>query len=96
MKSRQKGGASKASIAEAKKDYETLHKAVLQGFGYNFIPEDKKSNKIPKNKGDKKDEELDELKRQLEDFKAARQAYQKLMKEAGMSRAKAKNEKIKM
>lgn len=92
MNSRQKGGASKASIAEAKKDYETLHKAVLQGFGYNFIPEDKKSNKVPKNKGDKKDKELDELKRQLEDFKAARQAYQKLRKEAGMSRAKAKNE----
>ena len=92
MKSRQKGGASKASIAEAKKDYDTLHKAVLQGFGYNFIPEDKKSNKVPKVKGDKKDKELDELKRQLEDFKAARQAYQKLRKEAGMSRAKAKNE----
>lgn len=93
MESRQEGGASKASIAEAKKDYETLHKAVLQGFGYNFIPEDKKSNKVPKNKGDKKDDkELDELKRQLEDFKAARQAYQKLRKEAGMSRAKAKNE----
>ena len=92
MKSRQKGGSSKADIAEAKKDYDTLHKAVLQGFGYNFIPEDRKSNKIPKNKGDKKDEELDELKRQLEDFKAARQAYQKLRKEAGMSRAKAKNE----
>lgn len=92
MKSRQEGGASKASIAEAKKDYDTLHKAVLQGFGYNFIPEDKKSNKVPKAKGDKKDKELDELKRQLEDFKAARQAYQKLRKEAGMSRAKAKNE----
>lgn len=92
MKSRQKGGASKASIAEAKKDYDTLHKAVLQGFGYNFIPEDEKSNKVPKVKGDKKDKELDELKRQLEDFKAARQAYQKLRKEAGMSRAKAKNE----
>ena len=92
MKSRQKGGASKASIAEAKKDYDTLHKAVLQGFGYRFIPEDKKSNKVPKNKGDKEDKELDELKRQLEDFKAARQAYQKLRKEAGMSRAKAKNE----
>lgn len=93
MNSRQEGGASKASIAEAKKDYETLHKAVLQGFGYNFIPEDRKSNKVPKNKGDKKDDkELNELKRQLEDFKAARQAYQKLRKEAGMSRAKAKNE----
>lgn len=92
MKSRQKGGASKADIAEAKKDYETLHKAVLQGFGYNFIPEDRKSNKVPKNKGGKKDEELEELKRQLEDFKAARQAYQKLRKEAGMSRAQAKNE----
>lgn len=92
MRSRQRGGASKTDIAEAKKDYETLHEAVLQGFGYNFIPENKKSNKVPKNKGDKKDKELDELKRQLEDFKAARQAYQKLRKEAGMSRAKAKNE----
>lgn len=92
MRSRQRGGASKTDIVEAKKDYETLHRAVLQGFGYNFIPEDKKSNKVPKNKGDKKDEELDELKRQLDDFKAARQAYQKLRKEAGMSRAKAKNE----
>lgn len=92
MKSRQKGGVSKASIAEAKKDYDELYKAVLQGFGYRFIPEDKKSNKVPKVNGDKKDKELDELKRQLEDFKAARQAYQKLRKEAGMSRAKAKNE----
>lgn len=92
MKSRQRGGASKSSIAEAKKDYETLHKAVLQGFGYNFIPQDKKSNKDPKNNDNKEDKELDELKRQLEDFKAARQAYQKLRKEAGMSRAKAKNE----
>lgn len=92
MKSRQKGGASKASIAEAKKDYDELYKAVLQGFGYRFIPEDKKSNKVPKGKDDKEDKELDELKRQLEDFKAARQAYQKLRKEAGMSRAKAKNE----
>lgn len=92
MKSRQKGGASKASIAEAKKDYDTLYKAVLQGFGYRFIPEDKKSNKVPKNNGDKEDKELDELKRQLEDFKTARQTYQKLRKEAGMSRAKAKNE----
>lgn len=92
MKSRQKGGASKASIAEAKKDYDELYKAVLQGFGYRFIPEDKKSNKVPKVKDDKEDKELDELKRQLEDFKAARQAYQKLRKEAGMSRAKAKNE----
>lgn len=92
MKSRQKGGASKASIAEAKKDYDELYKAVLQGFGYRLIPEDKKSNKVPKVKDDKEDKELDELKRQLEDFKAARQAYQKLRKEAGMSRAKAKNE----
>lgn len=92
MKSRQKGGASKASIAEAKKDYDTLYKAVLQGFGYRFIPEDKKSNKVPKVKDDKEDKELEELKRQLEDFKAARQAYQKLRKEAGMSRAKAKSE----
>lgn len=73
MKSRQKGGASKASIAEAKKDYETLHKAVLQGFGYNFIPEDKKSNKVPKGKknthASQEDKELETLRKRIDLYK---------------------------
>lgn len=75
-----------------KYQYDNAVSAAFDLLNYDYKGEDKKSNKVPKNKGDKEDKELDELKRQLEDFKAARQAYQKLRKEAGMSRAKAKNE----
>lgn len=75
-----------------KYQYDNAVSAAFDLLNYDYKGEDMKSNKVPKNKGDKKDEELEELKRQLEDFKAARQAYQKLRKEAGMSRAKAKNE----
>lgn len=75
-----------------KYQYDNAVSAAFDLLNYDYKGEDMKSNKVPKVKGDKKDKELDELKRQLEDFKAARQAYQKLRKEAGMSRAKAKNE----
>lgn len=75
-----------------KYQYDNAVSAAFDLLNYDYKGEDEKSNKVPKVKGDKKDKELDELKRQLEDFKAARQAYQKLRKEAGMSRAKAKNE----
>lgn len=84
--------SSKERLNWLKYQYDNAVGAAFDLLNYDYKGEDKKSNKIPKNKGDKKDKELDELKRQLEDFKAARQAYQKLRKEAGMSRAKAKNE----
>lgn len=87
-----KSKSSKERMNWLKYQYDNAVGAAFDLLNYDYKGEDKKSNKIPKNKGDKKDEELDELKRQLEDFKAARQAYQKLRKEAGMSRAKAKNE----
>lgn len=87
-----KSKSSKERLNWLKYQYDNAVGAAFDLLNYDYKGEDKKSNKIPKNKGDKKDEELDELKRQLEDFKAARQAYQKLRKEAGMSRAKAKNE----
>lgn len=75
-----------------KYQFDNAVSAAFDLLNYDYKGEDMKSNKVPKVKGDKEDKELDELKRQLEDFKAARQAYQKLRKEAGMSRAKAKNE----
>lgn len=87
-----KSKSSKERLNWLKYQYDNAVGAAFDLLNYDYKGEDKKSNKVPKNKGDKKDEELDELKRQLEDFKAARQAYQKLRKEAGMSRAKAKNE----
>lgn len=87
-----KSKSSKERLNWLKYQYDNAVGAAFDLLNYDYKGEDKKSNKVPKVNGDKKDKELDELKRQLEDFKAARQAYQKLRKEAGMSRAKAKNE----
>uniref|UniRef100_UPI0040299062 hypothetical protein n=1 Tax=Prevotella sp. TaxID=59823 RepID=UPI0040299062 len=77
VRSRERGGATKAEIAKARKDYNDMWNAVAQGFGYRFIPEDKKSNKVPKAKGDKEDKELKAWEERLNAFKSARQMYQK-------------------
>lgn len=77
VRSRERGGATKAEIAKARKDYNDMWNAVVQGFGYRFIPEDKKSNKVPKGKGDKEDKELKAWEERLNAFKSARQMYQK-------------------
>lgn len=77
VRSRERGGATKAEIAKARKDYNDMWNAVAQGFGYRFIPEDKKSNKVPKGKGDNEDKELKAWEERLNAFKSARQMYQK-------------------
>lgn len=77
VRSRERGGATEAEIAKARKDYNDMWNAVAQGFGYRFIPEDKKSNKMPKGKGDKEDKELKAWEERLNAFKSARQMYQK-------------------
>ena len=77
VRSRERGGASKAEIAKARKDYNDMWNAVAQGFGYRFIPDDKKSNKVPKGKGDKEDKVLKAWEERLNAFKSARQMYQK-------------------
>lgn len=77
VRSRERGGATKAEIAKARKDYNDMWNAVAQGFGYRFIPEDKKSNKVPKGKGDKEDKVLKAWEERLNAFKSARQMYQK-------------------
>jgi len=97
MKSRQKGGATAAETAEAKRNYQEMWNAVSKGLGYRYIPEDKKSNKVPKAKGGRKeDKELKELQQRLEDFKAARQMYQKLVKDAGMGKQAARDKTVKL
>lgn len=77
VRSRERGGATKAEIAKARKDYNDMWNAVAQGFGYRFIPEDKKSNKTPKGKGNNEDKELKAWEERLNAFKSARQMYQK-------------------
>ena len=77
VRSRERGGATKAEIAKARKDYNDMWNAVAQGLGYRFIPDDKKSNKDPKNKVDNEDKELKAWEERLNAFKSARQMYQK-------------------
>lgn len=77
VRSRERGGATKAEIAKARKDYNDMWNAVAQGFGYRFIPEDKKSNKTPKDKVDNEDKVLKAWEERLNAFKSARQMYQK-------------------
>ena len=89
-----KSKSSKERQNWLKYQYDNAVGAAWDLLNYDYKGEDKKSNKVPKVKGDKKDEELDELKKQLDDFKAARQYYQKLRKEAGFNKHKAKNETV--
>lgn len=81
------GKGNEVERKRLKQEYDDLRDAAWKGLGYKYVPEDKKTNKTPKG-----DLGLENLKRQLKDFKAARQAYQKLRKEVGMSKGKAKNE----
>lgn len=74
---KKKGKGDEATRLAVKKKYEDLKKAAYLGLGYDYVPEDKKSNKVPKVKGDKEDKKLETLRQQFEDFKAARQWYQK-------------------
>lgn len=82
-----KNGKSKRQ-GELKKEWQ-LAKQTAEELGL-FDPKKDKN----KNKGAGKDAALDRLRRQLDDFKAARQYYQKLRKEAGFSKHKAKNETV--
>ena len=74
---KKKGKGDEATRLALKKKYEDLKKAAYLGLGYDYIPEDKKSNKTPKGKGDKEDKELKAWEERLNAFKSARQMYQK-------------------
>lgn len=69
-KSRSKGGATKSEIAEAKRLYDELNDAAFKGVGYKFIPQDKKSNKVPKSKtGSQEDKQLKNLRDRIDLYK---------------------------
>lgn len=74
---KKKGKGDEETRLAVKKKYEDLRKAAYLGLGYEYIPEDKKSNKVPKGKGDKEDKELKAWEERLNAFKSARQMYQK-------------------
>ena len=74
---KKKGKGDEATRLALKKKYEDLKEAAYLGLGYDYIPEDKKSNKTPKVKGDKEDKELKAWEERLNAFKSARQMYQK-------------------
>lgn len=74
---KKKGKGDEETRLAVKKKYEDLRKAAYLGLGYEYIPEDKKSNKVPKGKGDKEDKVLKAWEERLNAFKSARQMYQK-------------------
>ncbi len=78
--SRLNGGATRQEIASAKADYQALLKAAEKGLGFKFVPEDKKSNKYPKDTTKQK-EEAAARKADQADLKAL-QARLKLIKDA--------------
>lgn len=71
------GRGDEATRLALKKKYEDLKEAAYLGLGYVYVPKYKKSNKTPKNKGDKEDKELKAWEERLNAFKSARQMYQK-------------------
>lgn len=74
---KKKGKGDEATRLAVKKKYEDLRKAAYLGLGYEYVPEDKKSNRVPKGKGDKEDKVLKAWEVRLNAFKSARQMYQK-------------------
>ena len=74
---KKKGKGDEATRLALKKKYEDLKEAAYMGLGYVYVPENKKSNKTPKGKGDKEDKELKAWEERLNAFKSARQMYQK-------------------
>lgn len=74
---KKKGKGDEATRLAVKKKYEDLREAAYLGLGYEYVPEDKKSNRVPKGKGDKEDKVLKAWEERLNAFKSARQMYQK-------------------
>ena len=60
-----------------KYQYDNAVSAALDLLNYDYKGEEKKSNKVPKDKGDKEDKVLKAWEERLNAFKSARQMYQK-------------------
>ena len=68
-----RGKISKALRDEAWNSYNSLNEAAWEGLGYKFYPQDKKSNKVPKernrNSGNKEDKQLKNLRERIDLYK---------------------------
>lgn len=68
-----RGKISKALRDEAWESYNSLNQAAWEGLGYKFYPQDKKSNKVPKEKkrssGIQTDKALEDLKKRIDLYK---------------------------
>lgn len=72
-----KGKLSKTYADEATRKYQDLWNAAFEGLGYSYIPEDKKSNKVPKTKTHQEDEGLKNLRTRIDLYK---KLYQEIKK----------------
>lgn len=72
-----KSKSSKERLNWLKYQYDNAVSAALDLLNYDYKGEEKKSNKVPKGKGDKEDKELKAWEERLNAFKSARQMYQK-------------------
>lgn len=93
LKSRQgtydKTGNGKAEVEASQKKYQSLWNLAKEALGYEFQPEDKKSNKTKHTPKDRQeDTQLKNWRERLEAYKAARQMYQKYKDVMGEKAAK--------
>lgn len=72
-----KSKSPKERLNWLKYQYDNAVSAAWDLLNYDYKGEDKKSNKVPKGKGDKEDKELKAWEERLNAFKSARQMYQK-------------------
>lgn len=72
-----KSKSPKERLNWLKYQYDNAVSAALDLLNYDYKGEEKKSNKVPKGKGDKEDKELKAWEERLNAFKSARQMYQK-------------------
>ena len=72
-----KSKSPKERLNWLKYQYDNAVSAALDLLNYDYKGEEKKSNKVPKDKGDKEDKELKAWEERLNAFKSARQMYQK-------------------
>lgn len=72
-----KSKSPKERLNWLKYQYDNAVSAALDLLNYDYKGEDKKSNKVPKGKGDKEDKVLKAWEERLNAFKSARQMYQK-------------------
>lgn len=72
-----KSKSPKERLNWLKYQYDNAVSAALDLLNYDYKGEDKKSNKVPKGKGNNEDKELKAWEERLNAFKSARQMYQK-------------------